>query len=120
MYRKELKQTIVIRSDLEMGKGKIASQVAHASVLGYQKVLEKNQKLAKEWFESGMKKIVLKTENLEKLLELYKEARKKKISAFLIEDAGKTQIKTGTITCLCLGPDYEKKIDLITSQLKLL
>ncbi|MFN3909663.1 MAG: peptidyl-tRNA hydrolase Pth2 [Candidatus Anstonellaceae archaeon] len=117
---KELKQTLIIRTDLKMGKGKIASQIAHASVLGYYYVMQQNPKLAKTWFETGMKKIVLKIESLEKLLEIYKEAKNKKIPAFLVKDAGKTQVESMTITSLCLGPDYEDKIDLIAGRLKLL
>lgn len=117
---KELKQTIIIRTDLKMGKGKIASQAAHASILGYNYLIQKEPELAKKWFESGMQKIVLKVGNIQELLEFYNEAKKKKIPAFLVHDAGRTQIEQGTITCLCLGPYYKEKIDLITKNLKLL
>ena len=34
----DIKQVIIIRTDLEMGKGKIAAQVGHACVLGAEHV----------------------------------------------------------------------------------
>ena len=47
-----LKQAIVVRSDLGMGKGKIAAQACHASV----DVLEKvKSEVFEEWKANGMK-----------------------------------------------------------------
>ncbi len=56
----ELKQVIIVRSDIKMGKGKIASQVAHASVSSFYEVLQKNKEMAERWIKEGQKKVVLK------------------------------------------------------------
>ncbi|MBU5682127.1 MAG: peptidyl-tRNA hydrolase Pth2 [Candidatus Aenigmatarchaeota archaeon] len=114
---KEIKQVIVIRTDLEMGKGKMISQACHASLEAY--------KLAPPYFKNkwkffGYKKVVLKVSSLEELLKIYEEAKKEKIPCVLIKDAGKTQLESGTITCVALGPYYSEKIDKITKNLKLL
>jgi PTH2 family peptidyl-tRNA hydrolase len=40
--------------------------------------------------------------------------------AELIRDAGKTQIPSGSVTALGIGPDEEEKIDKLVKDLKLL
>jgi PTH2 family peptidyl-tRNA hydrolase len=112
-----MKQAILVRTDLKMGKGKIATQVAHASLEAYKKV---NKNKIKKWEKEGCKKIVLKVGSLRELLKLKKEADKLKIPNALIRDAGLTQLKKGAITSLALGPDEDEKIDEITRDLKLL
>jgi peptidyl-tRNA hydrolase (EC 3.1.1.29) len=116
----ELKQVIVVRTDIKMGKGKIAAQVAHASVTAFVETLKLNKKLAEEWLNSGQKKVVLKAESLEELLNLHKKAIEKGLVAVIIEDKGLTQLPEGTITCLGIGPAESNKIDEITLKLKLL
>jgi PTH2 family peptidyl-tRNA hydrolase len=115
-----LKQAIVIRADLEMGKGKIAAQASHASVEGYIETAFKEPEKSEEWWRAGQKKIVLKVKSEKELKELFLKAKAKGLIAIIIKDAGHTQIKAGTNTALCIGPDDEKKIDLITGNLKLL
>jgi len=116
----EIKQVIVVRNDIKMGKGKVAAQVAHASVTAFVETLKVNKKLAEDWLITGQKKVVLKVDSLEELLNLYKKAIEKGLIAVIIEDRGLTQIPAGTITCLGIGPDEDNKIDEITSKLKLL
>lgn len=113
------KQAIIIRTDLGMQKGKIASQASHASVSASYKVLKKFPKVFDEWFNS-MAKIVLKVDNLQDLMNLKNKAARAGLITALIKDAGHTQIPPGTITSLAIGPDEEKKIDQIIKGLKLL
>jgi PTH2 family peptidyl-tRNA hydrolase len=111
------KQVIIIRQDLKLPKGKLASQVAHASV---ESVLRSNKETVEEWRKEGMKKIIVKVNDLNELLEYQTKAKKDKLVASLIKDAGKTTVEPGTITCLGVGPDKEEKIDKLTKDLKLL
>ena len=108
---------IVIRKDLEMGKGKMIAQACHAAIEAYKKA---NKEIVEKWEKEGAKKVVLKVDSLKELKEIYKKAIEKNLNVVLIRDAGKTQLKKGTITCIAIGPDEEEKIDLITGNLKLL
>lgn len=120
IFRKKIgkvKQAIIVRTDLKIGRGKLAVQVAHASLEAYKKA---NNKIIKRWEKEGCKKVVLKVSSLDDISKLKEEADKIKIPYALIRDAGLTQLKKGTITCLALGPDEEEKIDKITKKLKLL
>lgn len=115
-----VKQAIVVRTDLKMGRGKMCAQVAHASLSAYKETLRRNKKIAEEWEEEGMKKIVLKVKNLNELLEYYNKCRERGIPVSLIKDAGHTQIEPGTITCFGAGPWKEEEIDALLGELKLL
>ena len=112
-----MKQVLIVRNDLKMGKGKIAAQSAHASVEAADRV-SKAKKDA--WKAEGMKKVVVKVSSLEELKALKKKADSLNIKSALISDAGRTQLEPGTITVLGLGPDDDEKIDKITGKLKLL
>lgn len=111
------KQAIIVRKDLELGKGKLAAQVAHGSI-GAMKRAEKD--IVEKWENEGAKKVILKVENLRKLKALHRKAKSYKLPIFLVSDAGHTQLEQGTITCLGIGPAEEKTIDKITKELKLL
>lgn len=111
------KQVIIIRKDLKMGLGKIVSHGSHASLGSFEKA---DLEIREKWKDEGAKKIVLKVKDVKELNELYKKVKKSKLPHFLVRDAGLTQLKPGTITCLGVGPEEEKKIDKITGKLKLL
>jgi PTH2 family peptidyl-tRNA hydrolase len=112
----ELVQYIVVNNSLGMGKGKIAAQAAHASVSACDKV---SSDILEQWKSEGMKKIVLKVDSEEQLLQ-YFELAKKQFRCALIQDAGRTQIASGTKTCFGCGPVDESKASKIFSELKLL
>lgn len=114
------KQAIVIRSDLGMGKGKIAGQVSHASVSSYNLVRRANPEIAAEWEMQGQKKIVLKVDGEQELLDYFNQCKRAGIPCGLIRDAGHTQLEPGTLTCFGAGPWDEKELDKILGELKLL
>ncbi len=111
------KQAIIIRSDLKMGKGKIAAQASHASLKAY---IETDEETRDAWDFEGAKKITLKVNSQKELLDLFKQAKSKKLPVALIHDAGHTQVEPGTLTAIAIGPAEENKIDEITAKLKLL
>jgi PTH2 family peptidyl-tRNA hydrolase len=111
------KQVIVLRTDLEIGKGKLAAQAAHASV---ESVFRSDPKTIQKWRDAGAKKVVLKVSSETELKKIQQLAAKAKLISVLISDAGLTQLKPGTKTAVGIGPDAEAKIDKITGKLKLL
>ena len=111
------KQVLIVRTDLDMKKGKIAAQVAHAAV----GLVRKSTKYSlSSWEKDGSKKVVLKVNNLRKLKNVQKNAMENNLPTYLVADAGLTQLRPGTVTCLGIGPAEEKDIDHITKNLKLL
>jgi PTH2 family peptidyl-tRNA hydrolase len=111
------KQIIIIRNDLKMSEGKKCVQAAHASLGAYKK---SDKKMTRKWELEGQKKVVLEVDSRKKILDLYKKSKKEKIPCFLVEDAGLTELKPGTITALGIGPEREETLDKITGNLKLL
>ena len=116
----EYKQVIVVRSDLKMSKGKIAAQAAHAAVSASEKARLMNKEDWLKWIQEGQKKVVVKVKSLEELLKIKEESEKLGLPTVLIEDKGLTEVPSGTITCLGIGPALSKKIDKVTGNLPLL
>jgi PTH2 family peptidyl-tRNA hydrolase len=132
------KQVIVIRKDLNMRKGKMCAQAAHAS-LGiildmmtrycnntndkfnlYQIVSLKDEGFS-EWKDSGQKKIVVGVNSHEELLDIYYKAKDAKLLTNLVTDSGLTEFKgKPTDTCVAIGPGKDVLIDKITGNFQLL
>jgi len=113
----QTKQVILARKDLRLSKGKLAAQVAHASV---DAVLKSDKKMIAKWRDEGMPKVVLSTKDTTELKSLLQKARGLGLVASLITDAGLTEVERGTITAGAIGPDDENKINKVTGNLKLL
>jgi peptidyl-tRNA hydrolase, PTH2 family len=116
----EIKQAIIVRTDIKMGVGKLAAQVAHASLMSYFECAKKDGDVAAEWLREGEKKIVLKVADEKDLEKLFAAFKFKKIPCALVSDAGLTQVPPGTKTALGIGPWNGAEIDAFTSALKLL
>ncbi|WP_255152564.1 peptidyl-tRNA hydrolase Pth2 [Halorarius halobius] len=112
-----MKQAIVVRTDLGMGDGKLAAQVAHASLKAYENAGPDAQQ---GWKQGGQKKVVLKASGEAELQELADEARRERLPNALIRDAGHTQLDPGTVTALAVGPAEENLVDRVTGELSLL
>lgn len=75
----------------------------------------------KMWEEySGSAKIVVKVNSEEELIKIRDQAKAKNLPYYLVRDAGRTQIASGTITVCAVGPGKVADIDTITGHLDLL
>lgn len=139
-----VKQIIVMRTDLNMRKGKMVAQGAHASMavllemirgVPYQEytphLLPGNQYEMKctiqrgsvwdEWMRGSFTKICVKANSEEELVSLYKKAKHAGLPAALITDNGYTEFGgKPTITCCAIGPANDKDLIGLTDHLSLL
>lgn len=115
-----MKQVIVVNTSLGMGKGKIAAQVAHASLGSYDRARHTTPDAVDTWKRNGQKKIVVKAKSADELRELRKDAEIKRIPCYLVQDAGLTQLPPGSVTAIAIGPAPENDVDQLTGHLKLL
>jgi PTH2 family peptidyl-tRNA hydrolase len=139
------KQVIVIRKDLNMRKGKMVAQGAHASMAVIVNLLESRSipsdpdtdyadecglflsqdslgyNRISEWLDGKFTKICVSVDSEQELLDLYNKVKEAGILCALIQDAGLTEFGgVPTYTALGIGPDYPEVIDPLTGHLKLL
>jgi PTH2 family peptidyl-tRNA hydrolase len=124
-----VKQAIIVRKDLNMRKGKLAAQVAHASMnIFLNKAVTTSSNLivgiskdTKEWLETSYTKIVLGCNSLEDLYKIRDECIEDNIPYAIVQDLGKTEFHNiPTETCIAIGPAQEEIINAITKDFKLL
>ncbi|HYB85126.1 MAG TPA: peptidyl-tRNA hydrolase Pth2 [archaeon] len=111
---------VAVRRDLEMGKGKIAVQVGHASVTASEETRRQRPDWWKAWFEEGQCKVAVKVSSETDLDNLRREAEALGLVAAIIHDSGLTQVAPGTATCVGIGPAPAEIVDKITGDLPLL
>ena len=116
----EYKMVIVARKDLDLSPGKLAAQVAHAAVACALSTKKNNTKWFNKWQTEGAKKVVVKVESKEDFYSIKQKAEQLKIAAYIIEDAGHTEIPSGIKTVLGLGPAPTNIIDQVTGNLPIL
>ena len=127
-----LKQVIIVNRALNMRKGKIAAQCAHASLkifldrrtatMGDGTIWIKATDQMLKWIDDGRyAKICVSVDSEQELLDVYAKAKDAGIVCSLITDAGLTEFNgVPTKTVVAIGPDESEKIDKITGALKLL
>lgn len=128
------KQVIVARRDLMMPDGKLAAQVAHASV----KVLLDMGKWGEDyignnvftllppseafeyWMRESFPKIVLGVDTEEEMEILYSEFQLSGLPCSKVIDSGRTVYNgVHNLTCIAIGPADRQSIDKITGHLPL-
>lgn len=130
-----IKQVIVVRKDLNMRKGKLAAQVAHASVksiMDHMDVTSDEENIHRDlalshgnpfnlWLTGLQTKIVVGCDGEQEINNIAEKCQDLGISYSIITDVGKTEFNgVPTITCIAVGPDHEEWINEVTSSYKLL
>lgn len=126
----DVKQVIVVRKDLNMRKGKIAAQVAHAAM---KFLVDNNEaergdeviiKLKPEeamWLTGSFAKVVVGVDSEEQLRNLIFQAEMADIEVHPVIDEGRTEFNgVPTLTCAAFGPCTAAELDKITGKLKLI
>lgn len=129
------KQVIVIRKDLNMRKGKMCAQAAHASLkvfldrkIGWNLVEGDNKFITikltddmAEWVSGIFKKVVVSVDSEAELLAAYEKAKSLNLPCALITDSGLTEFNgVPTNTACAIGPCSDELVDQVTGNLKLL
>lgn len=121
----EVRMTLIVRQDLKMGKGKAAAQCSHATLALYKKMSNPesnayNPQMLRRWeYGNGQAKITLQVPSQEDMDLLFATAMSLGVNAYIVHDAGRTQIAAGSATVLGLGPAPKSVMDQITSDLRL-
>lgn len=115
----ELKQMLIVRKDLNMRKGKMCAQTAHASLKATLENLEHPS--VKAWLSDKFTKICVSVDSEQELFDVYNNAIQEGLIATLIIDAGLTEFQgVPTMTCIAVGPASAEDLEPITGHLKLL
>jgi peptidyl-tRNA hydrolase, PTH2 family len=114
----ETKLTLVVRSDLGMGRGKIAAQAAHGAVAAA--LASAGTPGFAAWLRDGQPEVVLRASSEVELRGIAARAAAAGLPVQVIHDAGRTQVAEGTATCCAIGPAPADRIDMITGELTLL
>ncbi|KAI8920566.1 peptidyl-tRNA hydrolase [Entophlyctis helioformis] len=113
---------LVIRTDLDMTKGKVAAQCCHAALSAYQAATEQSDQTRawlRTWERAGQTKVTLKCPSETAMLDMQAAARRQGLVARSICDAGRTQIAAGSRTVLAIGPAPASMVDRVSGSLKL-
>lgn len=125
----EHKQVIVIRKDLNMRKGKMVAQGAHASMAAILNLMRRDgdslvlplDPRIEPWLSGRFKKICVSVNSEAELLAIHAAAQAAGMVGALIQDSGLTEFGgVPTYTACAVGPDVGERIDTITGGLPLL
>ena len=102
---------LIARGDLKLSTGKWMAQAGHAAVSATMMAKKSQPRLVERWQASGARKIALKVDDEAEMLRLAGEAKKAGIVAYVVRDAGHTEVEANTATVLAIGPAPRRSID---------
>jgi peptidyl-tRNA hydrolase, PTH2 family len=111
-----MKQVIVVNEALNLPRGKLAAQVAHAAVAAF---LEAKREAQRSWLTDGMPKVVVRCGSEAELLDIQAQAERLGLPVAPIRDASHTVVAADTLTSVGIGPAGSDAIDAVTRSLKL-
>lgn len=100
------KQYVIVPKSPKMSAGKIASQVAHATMMALEKYRAEGRRSRFRfdiWKDTGMTVIVLQARNTLHLTHLSMYLDTANIANHMYIDEGKTEVEAGTPTALATG-----------------
>ena len=137
MEEREVKQYIIVRTDLGMSAGKIAAQATHAAkkiwfdkfksskggpyVLWGEDEVEYSFIATKEevvWIEGLFTTITKVVKNENQLIKAYNQAKEAGLNCCIIKDAGLTELEGENNICIAIGPNYVDKCEPIVKRLR--
>lgn len=114
----------LVRTDLGMDKGKIASQAGHAFLGAFVNCKDSFaiQEYHKDFPKSPGTKVCLQVPDIAQLYRIENEARAAGLSTYVVVDSGCANFFGGkpTVTALGIGPATREQIQHITQFCKLL
>lgn len=116
----ELKIWIAVRGDLGMSPGKLAAQCGHGVMGLCEQKFRERDALFQEYLASATPKIVVRADTQDQLLQIFKQAQRAKIGAYLVVDAGRTELAPSTPTVCVFGPARRSDLPPLLSRLRLL
>lgn len=135
---REVKQYIIIRTDLGMSAGKVAAQAAHSCMKVFFDKFEHTQICLKsgddlvdgfvyipseaemQWIKGKFTKITKKVKNEAQLLKVYEQAKEAGLNVSLIKDAGLFGLEGENFTVVAVGPNYVDECEPVVGKLRLL
>lgn len=135
---REVKQYIIVRTDLPMNAGKLAAQAGHAVMkvffdkFEHTKVVDKvgenpedvflfrPTEEEKQWIKGKFTKITKKVKNENQLLKVYEQAKEARLNVSLVKDAGLYGLEGENFTCIAVGPNYVEDCEPVVGKLRLL
>ena len=114
----EVTMALITRADLKLSIGKACAQAGHAAVEAALRANRQNPRMLERWRTAGARKITLRTPDLDSLQRLFGEAQEAGLAAYMVRDAGHTEIPSGTVTFVgILGP--RRAVDALIGDLSL-